>query len=171
VQGLPDNFQWFGFSQGQGEWLLIVTGIAMLLIFAWAARHVAAGRAIYAVGSDREAARLAGIRPRLVIFSVFLLMGGLIGIAALLSAIRFPEVDPNSGTGAELQVIAAVVVGGTAISGGRGTLIGTLIGVVLLITIRPALQFFHLQSQWEKAVQGAIILLAVAYDGLLRREP
>jgi rhamnose transport system permease protein len=79
-------------------------------------------------------------------------------------------VDPNSGLGKELQVIAAVVVGGTAISGGRGTLIGTLIGVALLITIAPALQFFNLPPQWEKAVQGAIILLDVAYDGLLRKE-
>ena len=86
---------------------------------------------MYATGSDPEAARLAGIRPRSVVFAVFVVMGGLAGLAALLNSVRFPYVDPNAGIGLELQVIAAVVVGGVAVSGGRGTLAGTLIGVAL----------------------------------------
>ena len=96
------------------------------LRFAWALRNLAAGRAVYATGSDPEAARLAAIRPRRVVFGVFVIMGALAGLAALLNAVRFADVDPNAGTGLELQVIAAVVVGGVAISGGRGTLVGTL---------------------------------------------
>jgi rhamnose transport system permease protein len=91
-------------------------------------------------------------------------MGGLTGLAALLNAIRFPQVDPNAGDGLELQVIAAVVVGGVAISGGRGTLAGTLIGVLLLLSIGSALVFLRIPAQWEKAIQGAIILVAVASD-------
>ena len=98
--------------------------MAVFAAFAWGLRHLAAGRAVYATGSDPEAARLAGIRPRRVIFGVFVAMGALAGLAALLNAVRLPDVDPNAGTGLELQVIAAVVVGGVAISGGRGTLAG-----------------------------------------------
>jgi rhamnose transport system permease protein len=121
------------------------------------------------VGSDPEAARLAGIRPRRVVFSVFVLTGGLAGLAALMLAVRQPQVDVVAGLGLELQVIAAVVVGGAAITGGRGTLLGTLLGVALLGAIRPTLGFLGLRAEWERAVHGMIILLAVASDGLFRR--
>jgi rhamnose transport system permease protein len=170
VRDLPAGFQWFGLSQSVGQWLLVGIALAVFIIFAWGLRNLAAGRAIYATGSDPEAARLAGIRPRGVTFGVFVTMGALAGLAALLNAVRFADVDPNAGTGLELQVIAAVVVGGTAVSGGRGTLVGTLIGVLLLGTIGPALVFLHVSPQWEKALQGAIILTAVASDGLSRRK-
>src|SRR5204862_7740041 len=91
------------------------------------------------------------------------------GVAAVLSATRFAKVDANSGAGLELQVIAAVVVGGTAVSGGRGTLFGTLAGVALLGSIGQTLVFLGTKPQWEKAIQGVIILLAVASDALERR--
>jgi rhamnose transport system permease protein len=103
------------------------------------------------------------------VFGVYVLMGALTGLASLLNAVRFAVVDPNAGGGLELQVIAAVVVGGTAVSGGRGTLLGSLIGVALLGTIGPALVFLKAKPQWEKAIQGAIILTAVASDALNRR--
>jgi rhamnose transport system permease protein len=166
VRNLPPSFQWFGLSQSAGQWLTVAAALAVWLICAWGLRYLAGGRAVYAVGSDLEAARLVGIRPRRVVFSVFAFMGMLSGLAALLHSIRFADVDPNAGMGLELQVIAAVVVGGTAISGGRGTLAGTFIGVGLLATIGPALVFLGAQAHWEKALQGAIILLAVAIDAL-----
>jgi len=170
VQDLGPNFQWFGFSQAAGEWVLVGSAALATIIFATIARRFPAGRAVYAVGSDAEAARLAGVQPRRVVFFVFVLMGALTAAAALLNAVRFPQVDANANTGLELSVIAAVVVGGTAISGGRGTLIGSVIGVALLATIGPALVFLHLQAQWEKALQGAIILAAVASDRLFTRK-
>jgi ribose/xylose/arabinose/galactoside ABC-type transport system permease subunit len=169
VGDLPGGFQWFGTSQENGQRLIMVVSLIVFLVLAWGLRYLAAGRAVYATGSDPEAARLAGIRPRAVTFGVFVLTGALTGLAALLNGVRFPQVDPNAGAGRELQVIAAVVVGGTAISGGRGTLAGTLIGVALLGTIGPALVFLGTQPQWEKAIQGAIILAAVASDALNRR--
>jgi rhamnose transport system permease protein len=169
VLGLPDRFQWFGYSQLAGEVLLVVLALLMVAVFAWGMRWLAAGRTVYAVGSDQEAARLAGVRPKRVVFNVFVLMGALTGLAALLGAVRLPNVDPNAGMGLELQVIAAVVVGGVAISGGRGTMLGTLIGVALLGTIGSALVFLNVDSAWERAIQGAIILIAVATDGLTRR--
>ena len=79
------------------------------------------------------------------------------------------QVDPNTGTGLELNTIAAVVVGGVAISGGRGTLLGAFVGLLLLACISPALTHLHVAAYWEKAIQGAIILLAVVADGLRNR--
>jgi len=166
VLGLPDRFQWFGWGQPAGQWIVILAAAAFFLAAAWCLRHLAGGRAVYAVGSDAEAARLAGMRPRLVVFLVFLGMGAITGLASLLNAIQFGVVDPNSGAGLELQVIAAAVVGGAAVSGGRGTLAGTLLGVALLGTIGPALVFLNAAPEWEKAVQGLIILTAVATDAL-----
>jgi len=168
VRGLPSNFQWFGLGQTTGQWVVVGIAVMVFVGFAWAMRYLSAGRAIYATGSDSEAARLAGIRPKAVVFSVFVAMGALTGLYSLLNVVQFPAVDPKTGTGLEMQVIAAVVVGGTAVSGGKGTLVGTLIGFLLLGTINPALVFLHASAEWEKAIQGAIILLAVASDGLSR---
>jgi rhamnose transport system permease protein len=170
IRNLPPTFQWFGVGQSAGQWLVVAIALAVFLAFAWILANLAAGRAVYATGSDPEAARLAGIRPKRVIFSVFVIMGALAGLAALLSAVRFGDVDPNSGSGLELQVIAAVVVGGVAVSGGRGTLWGTLIGVLLLGAIGPALVFLHTKPQWERAIQGVIILASVSGDAFTRRE-
>lgn len=168
VRNLPGSFQWFGAGQSAGQWLVVGAALAVFLAFAWALRNLAAGRSVYATGSDPEAARLAGVRPKRVVFAVFVAMGALSGLAALLNAVRFVDVDPNAGAGLELQAIAAVVVGGAAVSGGRGTLVGGLIGVLLLGTIGPALVFLHVQPQWEKAIQGLVILVAVASDALDR---
>jgi len=168
VRNLPPGFQWFGTSQAMGQWLVAALALGVFFAFAWGLRHLAIGRAIYATGSDPEAARLAGIQPRGVVFGVFVAAGALAGLAALLNAVRFADVDPNAGMGLELQVIAAVVVGGVAISGGRGSLAGSLIGVALLGSIGPALVFLRAEPQWEKAIQGLVILLAVASDALYR---
>ncbi len=168
VRNLPASFQWFGAGQAMGQWLVTALALGIFVAFAWGLRHLAIGRAIYATGSDPEAARLAGIQPRNVVFGAFVAAGALAGLAALLNAVRFADVDPNAGMGLELQVIAAVVVGGVAISGGRGSLAGTLIGVALLGSIGPALVFLRAEPQWEKAIQGLVILLAVASDVLYR---
>jgi rhamnose transport system permease protein len=141
----------------------------MLIVFSWLLRNFGVGRAIYAVGSDAEAARLAGIEPRNVVFSVFVLVGALVGLAALLNSVRFVVVPGNAGIGLELQAVAAVVVGGTAITGGRGTLLGTLIGVALLGTIGTGLTFMGVNPFWEKAIQGAIILAALVSNVELAR--
>lgn len=166
VKDLPDRFQWFGLGQAGGQAAILTVAALVFAALAWAMRRLAAGRFVYAVGSEREAARLAGIRPDAVTFGVFALIGALVGLAALLNAIRFADIDPKTGTGLEMQTIAAAVVGGVAISGGRGNLWGVLAGVLLLACIAPALVFLKFPPQWEKAIQGAIILLAVAADGV-----
>jgi rhamnose transport system permease protein len=167
---LPDGVQWFGLGQAAGQGALVLTSLAVLVAFGLAMRHLAVGRTVYAVGSDAEAARLAGIRPQRVTFLLFLLMGALAGLAATMNLVQSPQVQPAVGTGLELKVIAAVVVGGVAISGGRGNLWGAFAGLLLLACVSPALIHLHVEAYWEKAIQGAIILLAVVAEGVRRRQ-
>ncbi len=169
VQDLPANFQWFGLGQGLGQLLIVTIALIVLISFSWMLRNLGIGRAIYAVGSDAEAARLAGIEPQRVVFGTFVVLGALTGLAALLNAVRFSAVPSNAGLGLELKAVAAVVVGGTAITGGRGRLVGTLIGAALLGTIGTALTFAGINPRWEKAIQGAIILAALVSDVVLGR--
>jgi rhamnose transport system permease protein len=166
VEGLPNNFQWFGWGQRIGQAVIVAAGLSLFAALAWASQHLSAVRAVYATGSDAEAARLAGIPTRQIVFWVFVLMGALTGAASLLNAVRFSDVPANSGIGLELEAIGAVVVGGTPITGGRGSLVGTFIGVMLLGSIGPALTFLNINSYWEKAIQGAIILITVLFDAL-----
>jgi rhamnose transport system permease protein len=92
------------------------------------------------------------------------------GLAAFLNAVRFNQVPSNAGLGLEMKVIAAVVVGGAAIGGGRGSFGGTLLGVLLLASVGPALVFLGVSSYWERALHGAIVLAAVGIDALAKRE-
>jgi rhamnose transport system permease protein len=162
---LPEGVQWFGLSQGAGQAVVIALALLVVVVAGLILKHTAAGRFLYATGSDGEAARLAGIRPRAVTWGAFLAMGVLVGLAAALNLAQSPQVQPNGGDGLELKAIAAAVVGGVAISGGRGTVLGVLLGMMLLANVNPALTHFHQPPYWEKAIQGLVILLAVAADG------
>lgn len=168
VEGLPADFQWAGLGQGTGQILIVVVALAVFAALWWGSQNLSAGRMVFATGSNREAARLAGLPTVQTTFSVFVLLGALTGLASFLNAIRFSDVPANSGSGLELQAIAAVVVGGTSITGGRGSLPGTFVGVILLGTIGPALTYLGTNPFWEKAIQGAIILLTVLFDAALR---
>lgn len=169
VQDLPRGFQWFGLPQSAYP---LVAGASVVFLFAlseWALRNLAGGRAVYATGSNEHAARLAGLDTARVKCAVFVAAGALTGLAALLNSVRFNQIPSNAGMGLEMKVIAAAVVGGAAIRGGQGTLIGTLLGVVLLGAIGPALTFLGVSAYWERALQGAIILAAVAIDATRER--
>jgi rhamnose transport system permease protein len=171
VQDLPAGFQWFGLSQTNYPAVSVLVAVILSSSIAWGLRNLAAGRAVYATGSNPEAARLAGIHTPLVTFSAFGLLGALTGFAAALNAVRLNQIPSNAGLGLEMKVIAAVVVGGAAITGGRGTIIGTVLGVVLLGAIGPALTFLGVSPYWERAVQGGIILAAVVIDAVRTRTP
>ena len=168
VQDLPPDFQWFGHSQTASEAITVGCALALTLGMSWGLRNLAAGRVVYATGSDANAARLAGIRPQLVVFLVFVAIGALTGFAAVFNAVRFQQIPSNAGMGLELKVIAAAVVGGVAIAGGRGTIAGMLMGLLLLGVIGPALTYLGFSAYWERAIEGAIILAAVALDAVRR---
>jgi rhamnose transport system permease protein len=169
VRGLPESFQWLGLGQTSGRLLIVATAALVFAAIAWGLMSLRAGRSVYATGSDAEAARLLGLRPRRVVFTVFALMGALAGLAAVLTTVQFIDVQPNAGVGLELRIIAAVVVGGVAVSGGRGSSLGVLLGVLFLAVLGPALVFLGGKAHWDRALQGAIILLAVASEAARRR--
>jgi rhamnose transport system permease protein len=169
VQDLPAGFQWFGLQQA--TYPVVACGSVVLLqsTIGWVMQNLSAGRAVYATGSNEDAARLAGLNTAAVKCAVFTAAGALTGLAALLNSVRFNQIPTNAGLGLEMKVIAAAIVGGAAIRGGQGTLMGTLLGVILLGAIGPALTFLGVSAYWERALQGAIILAAVAIDALRER--
>lgn len=164
IAGLPEGFQWLGLTQRSYPFASLAVVVLLSGACAWILRHTFAGRAIYAVGSNGDAARLAGLDSARVKCGVFVVGGCLTGLGALLNAVRFQQIPSNGGIGLEMKVVAAVVVGGAAITGGRGTIGGTVLGVVLLGAIGPALTFLGVSAYWERALQGAIILTAVGAD-------
>jgi ribose/xylose/arabinose/galactoside ABC-type transport system permease subunit len=169
VQNLPAGFQWFGLPQSSYPFVACAIVIVLLGTSAWVMSNIAIGRAVYATGSNETAARLAGLDTARIKFMVFIVAGALTGLAALLNSVRFNQIPSNAGIGLEMKVIAAAVVGGAAIRGGSGSLVGTLLGVVLLGAIGPALTFLGVSAYWERALQGAIILAAVAVDAVRER--
>jgi rhamnose transport system permease protein len=169
VQDRPGGFPWLGLGQTAGRCSIVAVALGTLGGLAWALRNLGAGRAVYAVGSDREAARLAGIEPGPVVFWVFVSMGAMKGVAAFLNAIRFSAIPSNKGVDLELKAVAPVDEGRTAIRGGRGTNVGTQVVASQLVNMGPALTFAGINPFWEKAVQGTIILAALGSDKLLVR--
>jgi rhamnose transport system permease protein len=168
VEGLPATFQWMGLTQEIGQFVMLAGAALLLAAFAFAMRRIYAGRAVYAVGSRRESARLAGLPVSAITFSVFAIMGAVTAVAALLEAMRFSQIQSNAGGGLELKAISAVVIGGTSISGGKGSVWGTLLGASVLAVIAPSLVFLGVNAFWEKAIQGAIILSAVVLEKAAR---
>lgn len=170
VQDVRSDFQWFGMGPGHGRLAFALAAVAAFAVFALILSRTRFGRRFYAVGCSHEASLRMKIHPDRVILQAFVILGMLMGLAALIHYCRFPSIETGGGRGLELKVIAAVVVGGTAITGGRGSLPGTLLGVALLSVVSSVLAFTPLGSTAERAIQGAIILLAVVADKLFRRE-
>jgi rhamnose transport system permease protein len=166
VSGLPDGFQWLGLTQTSYPIAAAAIVAALAIGAGWFLHDTLAGRALYAVGSNPGAARLAGIRTARVRCAVFVAAGFLTGLGAVLNAVRFHQIPSNGGIGLEMKVVAAVVVGGAAVTGGQGTIAGTMLGVVLLGAIGPALTFLGVSAYWDRALQGAIILTAIAGDAI-----
>jgi rhamnose transport system permease protein len=164
IGDLPGKFQWLGLTQTQYTVFMFVLVAVLVLCIAWGLRFLTVGRMVFATGSNESAARIVGIDTRRVVFAVFTLTGTLSGLAAVLNAVRFRQIPSNSGLGLEMKVIAAVAVGGASITGGAATITGTVLGVVLLGSIGTALTFLGVSAYWEKAIQGAIILGAIAIN-------
>ena len=166
IQNLPASFQWAGLGQTGGSILIAVVASIVFAAFVWALQNLRGGRAVYAVGCSPESARLAGLNPKSITIAVFATSGMLAGLAAVLGSLRFTDIQSGAGVGLEMKVIAAVVVGGASIAGGRASLWGTLLGVILMSTIGTSLTYLGIEAFWEKAVQGAIILAAVIANAL-----
>jgi rhamnose transport system permease protein len=130
-------------------------------------RFYRSGRELYAIGSNPEGARLAGIAVGRRVFTAFAVSGALAGLAGVLWAAQYQTIDSTAGTGYELTVIAAVVVGGVAIFGGSGSVVGAAIGALLLQTISSALNVLGISGYWDEAIAGFLLLLAIALDRVI----
>jgi rhamnose transport system permease protein len=164
---LPGSFNKIGYGTFLGVpylgWILI----AAVAVATYAMRTFRTGRDFYAIGSSPEAARLAGIPVGRRVFLAFVLSGAIAGVAGALWLTEYGSVDAIAGAGYEFQVIAAVVVGGVAIFGGSGTVLGAALGALLLNTIDSALIVARVSSNWNLALAGALLLGAIAFDRLI----
>lgn len=165
---LPNSYLRIASSSVIGVPTLIVFAAVAAAIAAYLLRYSGTGRELYAIGSNPTAAELVGIPAQRLVFGAFVVSGLLAGVAGVLWGSRFGTINAFAAGGLELQVIAAVVVGGVNIFGGSGTVLGAVLGAALLGTIENALRILHLSQFWLQAIDGAVILLAVGTDAAIR---
>lgn len=151
----------------------IPNGVLILFLVAAAVAYILSrtvlGRYCFALGSNEEAVRLSGVNTDRWKIAIYSLSGAIVGIAGLLIASRLNSAQPALGLGYELEAIAAVVIGGTSLSGGRGTILGTLIGALIMAVLLNGLRILSVPQEWQTVVTGAIIILAV-YADIIRRQ-
>ena len=173
VSGLPDAMLFLGNTFRIGETSVTYGTVLMLLLYlvAWfVLRETAPGRHVYALGNNPEAARLMGIPARRMLVSVYTIAGLIYGIAALLLVARTNVGDPQAGQTDNLESITAVVLGGTSLFGGRGMILGTLIGALIIGVIRNGLTLMGVPSVYQILITGILVILAVATDQMSRRK-
>lgn len=161
---MPPAFLRMGTATIVGVPVLALFAVAVVAVAGFWMRSYRSGRELYAIGSDPAAARLSGIAVGWRVFAAFVASGALAGLAGVLYAARFGTLDANAGLGSELNVVAAVVVGGVAIFGGSGSVYGAVLGAVLLTTIGAALPVLGINPFWQRAAVGALILAAIGLD-------
>ncbi|MBV9843967.1 MAG: ABC transporter permease [Kutzneria sp.] len=161
---MSGQFLAFGSGSVLGVPRLTLIAIVVLVAVNYVLRTMRSGRELYAIGSNPHAARLAGIPAGKRILAVFVVSGALVGLAGVLHAAYFGTINASVGSGEELAVVAAVVVGGVAIFGGSGTAMGAALGALLLTTITGALPILGVPALWQRAVDGAALLLSISLD-------
>ena len=147
----------------------VVLMVGLFALFWYVLHHTAWGRHVYAVGDDKEAAELAGVRTDWTLLSVYVVAGAIVGVAAWAAIGRVGSISPSSFAEANLDSIAAVVIGGTSLFGGRGTILGTLFGALTVGVFSTGLKLAGADPQWVLFASGCLIILAVAIDQWIRR--
>lgn len=172
VTDLPDSMTWLGNTFALGSANVSYGVLLMIALYGgvwWWLRETAAGRHVYAVGNNPEATRLVGIPTERVLLGVYVLAGVFYGIASLLAVARTGVGDPNAGQTENLDAITAVVLGGTSLFGGRGIILGSLAGAVVVGVLRNGLTLMGVSSVYQVLVTGILVILAVAIDQLSRK--
>jgi rhamnose transport system permease protein len=164
ASSLPNAFLEIPRKTVAGIPILAIVVAVIVCAGAYYLRSFRSGRELYAIGSNPDAARLAGIPSGRRVFTAFVICGGIAGIAGVLYAARYGTIDSTAGSGYELSVIAAVVVGGVAIFGGSGSAVGAAFGALLLNTILSALYVLGVSPFWNQAIAGGLLLGAIALD-------
>ncbi len=172
ITDIPDGMLWLGNTFRIGDTAIVWGAILMLFLYlvVWIGlRETAPGRHVYAVGNSPEATRLTGIATDKVLLGVYVMAGVFYGIASLLSVARTGAGDPNAGQTENLDAITAVVLGGTSLFGGRGIILGTLVGALIVGVFRNGLTLMGVSSVYQILVTGILVILAVATDQLSRK--
>jgi rhamnose transport system permease protein len=164
---MPDGFLDLGTAQLLGVPVLVLVALVVVIVVGYYLRSFRSGRELYAIGSNPDAAHLAGVRTDRRVLAAFLASGSLAGLAGVLFTARYGTVDATAGAGYEFSVIAAAVVGGVAIFGGSGSVYGAAIGALLLGCITSSLIVLRIDAFWQQAAVGALLLLAIAFDRLV----
>ncbi|WP_235594813.1 ABC transporter permease [Paraglaciecola hydrolytica] len=164
VTGLGEDFSFLGTGAVFGMPMPVWITLALVVLFVVITRKTRFGRYLYAVGGNERAARLTGINVNSIKIWVYALGGALAGVAGLLVTARLDSAQPNAGLGYELDAIAAVVIGGTSLSGGRGTIMGTVLGCLIIGVLNNGLFLLNVSPFWQQVIKGLIILIAVAID-------
>ncbi|GAK59246.1 ribose transport system permease protein, RbsC [Candidatus Vecturithrix granuli] len=170
IYGLTKGYMWIG--QGKIWGIIPVPTIIVAIIFLlafWVLKYTKFGRFTYAIGSNAEATRLSGININHVTLGIYMVCGMLTAIAGVIESARLGTIQPAGGAGYELLAIGAVVIGGTSLFGGEGDIIATLIGALIVTTIRNGLNILGVYAFWQYVVNGLIIIIAVAIDQIRRR--
>src|SRR5688572_20421797 len=169
---MPSLLMWTGKSISLGDTRITYGSILMVVlfgVFAWVLKNTAWGRHVYAVGDDAEAARLAGVRRDRVLLSVYVVAGLICAVAAWMLIGRIASASPQAGGSANLDSITAVVIGGTSLFGGRGLVIGTLFGALIVGVLRNGLTLTGVDVLWQDFAVGFLIIVAVAIDQWIRK--
>ena len=169
VTGLPAGYRVFGNMRVLGFPFYNVVLIGLFILGHIMLKKTKLGRFIYAIGSNEEAAHLAGVNVKINKLVAYAITGVLAAIAALILTSRLGAIDPDTGKGIELDTIAAVVIGGASMSGGKGSLIGTLIGVFFITVLHNGLNLIGVSPFWQGSAVGAVIIISVLLDSVLRR--
>jgi ribose transport system permease protein len=168
IVGLPAGYRFWGRGDLFGVPLYLLTFILVFVLGHIFLTRTKPGRFIYAIGSNEEAARLSGVNVRLYKTIPYAITGLLCAIAAIILSGRLGAIDPDTGQGFELRSIAAVVIGGTSLFGGKGTLVGTLIGVFLIGVLNNGLNLLRVNAFWQGTAVGVVIILSVLIERLSR---
>jgi rhamnose transport system permease protein len=166
---MPDSFKDMATNTFLGINNLVVIAIVVFIVFAIFIKYTKTGRYMYAVGSNREAADIIGLPRVRIVTLAYVLLGFLAGIGGVLWVSRFASAQNDTAMGYEIFVIASCVLGGVAVSGGRGRVIGLILGVFLFGLLANALPLIHVSPFWQQAIQGFVILTAIITNVLIKR--
>jgi fructose transport system permease protein len=169
---MSDLLLWTGKTVDLGDTKITYGSLMMLVLFGvfwWVLKNTAWGRHVYAVGDDAEAARLAGVRTNRVLLSVYLVGGFICAVAAWMLIGRIASASPQAGGTANLDSITAVVIGGTSLFGGRGMVVGTLFGAMIVGVLRNGLTLSGTDVLWQDFAVGVMVIAAVAVDQWIRK--
>ena len=147
---------------------VLITGVLAIIAF-FVLGKTLLGRYTFAIGSNEEATRLSGVNTRRWLVLIYVFAGTFTGIAGVVMASRLDSAQPQLGMGYELQAIAAVIIGGTSLMGGRGSILGTVIGALIMSVLINGLRIMSIQTEWQNVVVGIVILIAVFFDALRNR--